>query len=460
VFRRHLEAQCEAVETLGFAGFFAVPIAIKGLGNTKAVPQCPVLLPAIYTVKQSTLSEKKDKELVLRRGLIAHVRRAWKAFKMGAISCFSFIGPVGLIFLPKLLGDMLGLTLPGGNLKGKQFPKIKNKPVYIEGLSETDQIALAEGALKAMSLTRHFARLVMITGHSSTTINNPHRAGLDCGACGGQSGEANARLLAQILNEANIRIALKNKGINIPEDTIFLACEHDTCTDDIIIFNSDIITQTHSEEFKHLKHILAKASVDARAERALRLGSDANIIRRSRDWSQVRPEWGLAGCTAFVVAPRYRTQHLNMSSSTFMHSYNWQTDDGFKVLELIMTAPMVVTNWINMQYYASMVDQKIWGSGNKTLHNVVGNVGVIEGNAGDIRSGLPIQSLHDGQDWQHEPLRLAVYIEAPKSAVLDIISQHELLQNLCNNVWLSLYLINDDGRIDSQYKSGSFVAIN
>jgi hypothetical protein len=318
------------------------------------------------------------------------------------------------------VADILEFTpavnVQGGNLKGKQFPKIKNKPVYIEGLSETDQIALAEGALKAMSLTRHFARLVMITGHSSTTINNPHRAGLDCGACGGQSGEANARLLAQILNEANIRIALKNKGINIPEDTIFLACEHDTCTDDIIIFNSDIITQTHSEEFKHLKHILAKASVDARAERALRLGSDANIIRRSRDWSQVRPEWGLAGCTAFVVAPRYRTQHLNMSSSTFMHSYNWQTDDGFKVLELIMTAPMVVTNWINMQYYASMVDQKIWGSGNKTLHNVVGNVGVIEGNAGDIRSGLPIQSLHDGQDWQHEPLRLAVYIEAPKSA--------------------------------------------
>ena len=110
---------------------------------------------------------------------------------------------------------------------------------------------------------------------------------------------------------------------------------------------------------------------------------------------------------------------------------------------LIMTAPMVVTNWINMQYYASVVDNARYGSGNKVLHNVVGGkLGVFEGNGGDLRIGLPMQSLHDGSQWQHTPLRLSVFIEAPQAAIDSIIAKHAVVRQLVDNQWLHLFQIN------------------
>jgi uncharacterized protein YbcC (UPF0753/DUF2309 family) len=174
--------------------------------------------------------------------------------------------------------------------------------------------------------------------------------------------------------------------------------------------------------------ILAKAGALARAERAgllaLDAGSstDAQIVARSRDWSQVRPEWGLAGNAAFIAAPRERTQGLDLGGRAFLHNYDWTQDSGFGVLELIMTAPMVVASWINLQYYGSTVNNRSFGSGNKVLHNVVGALGVLEGNAGDLKTGLPFQSVHDGQRFVHEPLRLNVFIEAPEAEMNRIIA--------------------------------------
>jgi uncharacterized protein YbcC (UPF0753/DUF2309 family) len=169
----------------------------------------------------------------------------------------------------------------------------------------------------------------------------------------------------------------------------------------------------------------------------------------------VRPEWGLAGCAAFVVAPRSRSQHMNLGGRSFLHDYRWERDPGFKVLELIMTAPMVVTNWINMQYYASTVDNKLYGSGDKVLHNVVGgNVGVFEGNGGDLRIGLPMQSIHDGEHFVHTPLRLSVFIEAPRQEIDAIIGQHAVVKRLIDNEWLHLFHIEPAGTTVSRYRPG------
>ena len=145
---------------------------------------------------------------------------------------------------------------------------------------------------------------------------------------------------------------------------------------------------------------------------------DARIVARSSDWAQVRPEWGLAGCAGFIVAPRHRTAGKDFGGRSFLHSYDWREDEqaGFSVLELVMTAPMIVGSWISMQYYASTVDNRVYGCGNKVLHNVVGTVGVLEGNGGDLRVGLPWQSVHDGEHFVHEPMRLNVVIEAPVEA--------------------------------------------
>ncbi len=468
VYRRHLEAADAQIETLGFAGFFAFPIDFVPLGHDRGGAQCPVLLTPTAEILEGLPDATAEAKAIERRSIGQEVKRAWRAFKMGAVSCFSFVGPVGLAYLPKLLTDGFGWTrpVPLPATAGLDARAAQARDVHLEpgqhggrptGLSREARVDLAAGALTAMSLTRDFARLVLITGHGSTTVNNPHATGLDCGACGGRTGEANARVAAATLNDPEVRAGLRERGLEIPEDTWFLACQHDTTTDEITIFNRDAVPPSHAPDLERLAPALAQASRGARAERAsrLQLGGRADVdtalLGRSRDWAQVRPEWGLAGCSAFIVAPRGRTDSLNLGGRSFLHSYDWKRDDGFGVLELIMTAPMVVASWISLQYYASTVDNELFGSGNKTLHNVVGTVGVFEGNAGDLRVGLPWQSIHDGEVLQHEPLRLSVVIEAPIDAMNRIIEKHETVRQLLDNEWLHLFALDEAGKVGHAY---------
>jgi uncharacterized protein YbcC (UPF0753/DUF2309 family) len=160
--------------------------------------------------------------------------------------------------------------------------------------------------------------------------------------------------------------------------------------------------------------------------------------RRTADWSEVRPEWGLAGNAAFIAAPRSRTRDLDLGGRVFLHEYNPATDQDASVLQLILTAPVIVASWINLQYYGSTVNNQLFGSGNKVLHNVVGTFGVWEGNGGDLRTGLPLQSLHDGAKWTHEPLRLQVFIEAPRERIDKVLHANPEIQVLVKNNWLHL----------------------
>ena len=219
------------------------------------------------------------------------------------------------------------------------------------------------------------------------------------------------------------------------------------------IFDEATAPASHRAEIAALKERLAAAAELARLERAALLGVEKGtgtrqkILARSRDWSQVRPEWGLAGNAAFIAAPRARTAGLDLGGRAFLHSYEHDKDDGFRVLELIMTAPMVVASWINLQYFGSTTNNKVFGSGNKTLHNVVGQIGVLEGNGGDLRTGLPLQSVHDGKRFIHEPLRLNVFIEAPEAAMEEVMRKNEDVRALVENGWLHLHALHSDGRI-------------
>ncbi len=179
-----------------------------------------------------------------------------------------------------------------------------------------------------------------------------------------------------------------------------------------------------------------------------------DIPRRSRDWSEVRPEWALAGCQAVIAAPRSRTAGKNLDGRAFLHEYDWHRDDGFSVLELIMTAPVVVASWISLQYYGSSVSPEAFGGGNKLLHNVVGGIGVVEGNGGLLRAGLPWQSVHDGKQLVHEPLRLSVCIEAPREAMNEILARHDNVRALFDNRWLHLFALDEQGAMTWRYAGG------
>jgi len=299
--------------------------------------------------------------------------------------------------------------------------------------------------LKHMGLTKDLGRLVLITGHGSATTNNAFASALDCGACGGHAGDINARFLVGLLNDNAIRNGLRAKGLLIPDDTRFIAAVHETVTDEIYVLDEETLPASHRQDLKKLQVVLVKASMATRLERQVARSKylDSDAMRRTQNWAEVRPEWGLAGNACFIVAPRRWTVGANFSSRSFLHDYQWQDDEGFSTLELIMTAPMIVTNWINMQYYASTVVPEVYGAGNKLIHNVVNECGVLEGNSGDLRVGLPIQSVHDGEKFVHEPLRLSVYLAAPREEIEKIVAKHAVVRELIDHEWLHLLHIDE-----------------
>jgi uncharacterized protein YbcC (UPF0753/DUF2309 family) len=463
-FRRALETVYPEAETIGFAGFFGFPIEYVPIGQLKGGAQCPVLLKPAFVVCEAVkgASDVEEQEVLGLRLLRRRAAKAWKSFKVSAVSSFSFVETAGLGFAAKIATDSLGLTRPvpspvvdglDPEIAAKVGPRLAPGELKgrATGFTGTQSVDMAEAVLKAMSLTGPFARLVLLAGHGSTTVNNPHASSLDCGACGGHTGEANARVAAAILNDARVRDGLRARGINIPLDCWFVAALHDTTTDDVKLFDEEQVPESLAHDLRRLKERLADAAHLARLERSALLGIraeagiDEAVTRRSHDWSQVRPEWGLAGNAVFIAAPRSFTRGLDLSGRAFLHSYAHERDHGDRVLELIMTAPMIVASWINLQYYGSTVNNAAFGSGNKVLHNIVGQLGVLEGNAGDLRAGLPWQSVHDGKRLIHEPLRLNVFIAAPEAAMDEIMRRHAGVRELVENGWVALHSIGDQG---------------
>ncbi len=455
VMRRHLESLSGSLETFGFAGFFAMPFAYVPLGQAAGVAQCPVLLSPGFSVGETVVGagETERHQVVARRGERRVGRKVWKSFQTSAVSCFSFVESLGLWYLGKLLTDTLGVTRPvspsdrDGLARGEAANLGPDLPDHgAHALSLARKTDLAEGMLRNLGLVDGFARLVVICGHTSEVVNTPYKAGLDCGACGGHSGEPNARVAAGLANDARVRGQLAERGIHIPDDTWFVPAVHVTSTDEIRFFDTAMLPASHAAEFEQLRRWTQQAGQRCREERSRRMSgaTPESVLFRSRDWSEVRPEWGLAGNAAFIVAPRSRTARRDLGGRAFLHSYDESKDAERKTLELIMTAPMIVTSWINLQYYASSVDNRAYGSGNKAIHNVVGQFGVLQGNGGDLMTGLPWQSVHDGEHFQHEPLRLLVAIEAQREAVERILAKHQGVRDLVSNGWISLAVLENE----------------
>lgn len=316
------------------------------------------------------------------------------------------------------------------------------------GFTVTEQVHFVETALRILGFTKTFSRLVLLCAHGSSSDNNPYESALDCGACGGNHGISNARALAVMANKPQVRQVLAQKGIPIPPDTHFLPGQHDTTTDEVELFDLEEVPATHRKDLLRLQQDLQEAGEKNSRERLTRFPDEPvtrevyqalpRTKRRSVDWSQVRPEWGLSRHTAFIVGRRLLTQGINLEGRTFLHSYDYLQDPSGKYLEIIMTAPMIVGNWINMEHYFSTVDPLVYGSGSKVYHNVVGRLGVMYGSQSDLCVGLPVQTVFDGETPYHEPMRLFAIFEAPLERITTIIARHDILQRLTRNQWINL----------------------
>ena len=444
VIRRALEAQSNDIQTIGFAGFFGLPIEYQPKGRTLARPQLPGLLKPIIRV-----SEIADTPVQT-----INTKARWQAWTQSAPAAFSMVESMGWLYAFNLLKKSFfasGCAHPINRLTHQTHWHLEKES---QPLSVSDKAQLAQGILLAMGLTE-FATTVLLVGHGSHTTNNLHAAGLDCGACGGQTGEVNVRVLAQLLNDVEVRGELKRLGIQLPTTTRFVAALHNTTTDRIECFASEL----ESEVVLWLQGATALAqrerivNIAPQMQKRSAQALDKFYQKLSRDWSEVRPEWGLANNAAFIVAPRSWTRNIDLKGRCFLHDYQWQNDQKFALLTLIITAPMIVTHWINMQYNASVADNHKYGSGNKLLHNAVaGHIGVFEGNGGDLRIGLPMQSVHDGKKWMHQPQRLSVYVAAPRQAIEQIVAKHDNVRWLVDNEWLYLLRWADDAVIERYYQ--------
>jgi hypothetical protein len=440
VFRRALESVDGRIETIGFAGFFGLPVAHKPFGSELTEAHLPVLLkPALHSVPDATPEAESDARIAAR------ATRAWGRFRQAAVSSFAFVEAAGPFYGAKLVRDALGLD--------SHAAAPSHAPRLDAALSAQQKAETGAAVLRAMSMTTGHAPLVLLLGHGAQVTNNPHESAYHCGACGGHTGEVSARLLAALLNDPETRAGLSGQGIELPADTLFVAGMHDTTTDAVTLYAD--APADRAEEIAQAGDWLAQAGRLTRAERARRLpgATGATVAARAHNWAEVRPELGLAGCAAFIAAPRGATAGTDLSGRAFLHSYDWRADKGFGTLELILTAPVVVASWISLQYYASAIAPDAFGGGDKLIHNATGGIGVIEGNGGLLRTGLPWQAVHDGEALIHQPLRLSVMIEAPVEAITDVLRRHDDLRALFDNGWLHLFAM-EDGRIASRYRPG------
>ncbi|MBT2258909.1 DUF2309 domain-containing protein [Priestia megaterium] len=466
-FRRKLEKAGD-FKTFGTAGFFGLPIETCELGSNHRHNSLPVMFKPQYKVKEFSPEFESFQQ---RHQAVSSLGYTFKTMKHNLVSS---------MVLPEISGPWLSLqTLARSFMPrsaGRTLSKLRetwlNKPStelsldYTQksetdlpiGFSVKEKVHYVRQALKMMGLTDQFAPLVVICGHGSHSTNNPYRSALDCGACGGASSGFNARVLAALCNLPNVRKSLETEGIIIPKDTVFAAAEHITTLDELRWLYVPELSVEAKEAFKRVQAALPKVSEEANAERIPQLPNlgthlknpKAEAQRLSEDWSEVRPEWGLARNAAFIIGERRLTQDCNLEGRVFLNNYNWKKDKNGAILANIISGPATVTQWINLQYYASTVAPHYYGSGNKTTQTVTAGLGVMQGNASDLLSGLPWQSvMKSDEEAYHEPLRLLVVIQAPRGYVKRILDHDHAFHQKVKNGWIRLASIDPEGHWES-----------
>ena len=467
---RHVEEIDPAYETLGAAGFFGIAMNYRGLDDHDTTPLCPPVITPVHQVDEVARPSEVER-------LETHTRRArwyqvfhnsyWEV-KRSALSAYFLLDLVGLPQAVPLFGRVLrprGFALFAKKVQQSIVPPVRTALAVSRreetagdsaseshaalGFTAPEQADRVEAMLRNMGLTYGFARLVVFTGHGSSSLNNPHESAHDCGACGGKHGGPNGRAFAALSNRSQVRSLLRDRGIDIPDDTWFIGSMHNTCSELYTFYDLEDIPKTHLEDWNRLLADLDEARARSAQERCRRFGSAPkdvspqlslrHIEGRSMDLSQVRPEWGHATNACAVVGRRSITQGVFLDRRAFVISYDPTQDPDGKILERILMAVGPVGAGINLEYYFSTVDNPRWGSDTKVPHNVYGMIGVMEGAMSDLRTGLPKQMVE-----VHEAMRLQLIVESRTAVLGEIYGRQPAIQELLGNAWVHLIAMDPD----------------
>ncbi|KAB7729050.1 DUF2309 family protein [Rudanella paleaurantiibacter] len=460
--RRYLEQLDPRCETFGTPGFFGVEFFFQPETGKFYEKVCPAPVTPKYLIKEQGRTTKKQKDVHFNKHahsfysgwLISQTLGFWSALRL-------FLN----IFRPTMSPSMASSFR---HMDGAARLTIEHKHQHAPendlqvGFTVPEMADRVEGVLKSIGLVKNFASLVYVVGHGSSTINNPHYAAYDCGACSGRSGSANARVLCYMANHPQVRVLLHERGIDIPDDTQFVGALHDTTRDEIAFFDDQAL-QVGNREFHQLNRQTFAEALDLNAkERSRRFESiDSSLTPeqihdkvkiRSVSLFEPRPELNHATNALCIVGRRAMTKGLFLDRRALMNSYNYAIDPDGHYLLNILKAATPVCGGINLEYFFSRMDNQKLGAGTKLPHNVMGLIGVANGIDGDLRPGLPSQMIE-----VHDPLRLLMIVEHYPDVVLATIQKIPAVYEWYSNNWINLVAVHPETRALYVFKAGDFV---
>lgn len=462
-FRRHLEEHNPALETLGAAGFFGVPMNYQGLDDTETFPLCPIVVTPVNAVQEqpragqgpvaarhqrgrkwlfsaaNTLHQSLRRNLVLSQPLI-HIGAPITLIGLLAKTLFPKTQTHLLAGLAQQVSPAVATELRFNAPDPKTDATLDNPK---QGFTDNEQANRVAAFCRNTGLTYGFAPLVVLLGHGSMSQNNPHLAAYDCGACSGRHGGPNARVFAAMANRPIVHQLLAERGITIPTDTWFIGAEHNTCDEAISWYDLQDLPASHQPALQKLQAELQHAQLLSAHERCRRLASAPrnptpkqalkHIAARATDFSQARPELGHATNAAAVIGRRSITQGAFFDRRVFLISYDPTQDPDGTIVEGILLAAGPVGAGINLEYYFSTVNNERFGCGSKVPHNVTGFFAVMEGASSDLRTGLPQQMVEI-----HEAMRLQIVVEAKTTVLERIYAEQDSLRELIAGGWVHL----------------------
>jgi uncharacterized protein YbcC (UPF0753/DUF2309 family) len=478
-FRRHLEETAPDCETFGAAGFFNVAMYFKGAADAHFVPLCPIVLTPQHWVEERVCDGKESehrRRAAVRKAMgAASVRfqTGTRSFAFGAILSASVgalgaVPLVGRILFPRLAAWFERMfsayvQAPAATrLRLERTDAVSGPEIGHQGYSLDEMAAVSERLLRDIGLIRGFSRLLFVIGHGSDSLNNPHKSAYDCGACGGSPGAPNGRALAQMLNDPRVRSRIAANGIVIPESTWVVGGFHNTCDDTVTLADLDCVPDSHRVELNLVQENLKEAcrrNADERCRRFVSaplnqssVESHRHVHERSVDLAQARPELGHATNAICIVARRERSRGLYFDRRAFLTSYDpTQDDDVGSTLARLLGAAVPVCGGINLEYYFSHVDNRGYGCGTKLPHNVTALLGVMDGAASDLRTGLPWQMVEI-----HEPVRLLFVIETTPEILLGIMDRSPVIGGNIRNGWVQVALLDPHSSKVLLYRKGAF----
>jgi len=477
-FRRHLEEVEPACETFGIAGFFNVAMYHQGASDAHPRPLCPVAIRPDHYVAEidpgadalAERSRRLHRRAVGFLGYNVHLGSRMPvrgAVLMTAFGWLALIPLVLRVLFPWLSSrwrrahaTSLAASRTRLQLHREEIPPPIGR---YSGFTEREMADIVRRVLEETGIRDSLSSLVLVIGHGSISLNNPHESAHDCGACGGGRGGPNARAFAQMANDPRVRELLAVGGLSIDAATWFVGAQRNTCNNAVTFFDEDLVPVACQPLLARAAAAIERARQREAHERCRRfdavppwyppLAALAHVEGRADDLAQPRPEYGHATNAFCVIGRRMRTRGLFLDRRAFLVSYDPASDRDGGILARIMAAVVPVVAGISLEYYFSYVDPIGYGCGTKLPHNVTSLLGVMDGAQSDLRTGLPWQMVEI-----HEPTRLAIVVECTRDRLSGVVRDDPNIERLVRNRWIWLACLDPESGALWELRSEGAVA--